>query len=74
MEMTNEEFDRRIKRLTERQQVLAESAELMQGSVSDLGAIVSNMVADTKERRERDHQHFIALAKLLESWAGNGDA
>lgn len=68
--MTNEEFDRRIERLTERHEALAQSVELLRGSVSDLTASVHAMVADTRERETRDRQYFKALAALLGSWGG----
>jgi len=70
--MNNEDIDRRIDRLAERQQALSESVELLSGSVRDLTAVVHAMVADTQERRERDKQYFAALAGLFKSWAGNG--
>ena len=68
--MTNEEL---IARLAERQQALAESVELLRGSVSDLTASVHAMVRDTTERRARDRQYFHVLAQLFEHWGGNGD-
>jgi hypothetical protein len=52
----------------------AHEADIRRSDTWDrLGAIVRNMVADTTERRARDHQYFIALAKLPEFWAGDGD-
>lgn len=72
--MTNEEFDRRIERLTERHEALAQSVELLRGSVSDLTAVARVLVNDTRERESRDRQYFRALAGLLSSWAGeNGE-
>jgi len=68
--MSNEEFDKKIEKLTERHTALAESVELLRGSVSDLTAIVHAIAQDTKEQKERDKRHFTALASLLENWAG----
>ena len=68
--MTNEEFEQRIAKLTERHEALSQSVELLQGSVSDLTAIVRTFAEDTKEQKERDKHHFIALADLLRNWSG----
>jgi hypothetical protein len=66
-----EEADERIR---ERHEALAQSVELLRGSVSDLTAVAHQLVADRKEERERDRQYLKALASLLEHWAGrNGD-
>ena len=70
--MTNEEFDRRIDALTTRHEALAESVELLRGSVSDLTASVHAMVRNTHERGERDRQYLEALADLLKFWAQGG--
>ena len=68
--MTNEEFDRRMDRLTERQEALAESVEMLNHGFVELSSIVRGNITAIKEQRERDKQYFRALARLLESWAG----
>lgn len=71
--MTDQEFDRRITRLTEHQEALAESQELLAATVLELGSIVRGMLTDRAEQRERDKRHMQALAQFLSSWAGNGE-
>ena len=67
--MTNEEFDHRIDAITTRHEALAESVELLRGSLSDLTASVHAMVRDTHERAERDRQYLDAIADLPKFWA-----
>jgi hypothetical protein len=59
-----------LERLVERHEALAESIELLRGSVSDLTAIVHAQATNLKEQRARDRQYFLALSDLLRSWAG----
>ena len=63
-------IDERLERLVERHEALAQSVEMLRGSVSDLTAVVHTLAADTKERKERDKQYMLALASLLQGWAG----
>lgn len=62
--------DERLDRLVDRHEALAESIELLRGSVSDLTAIVHAQTTNLAETRERDRQYFLALADLLRAWAG----
>jgi len=72
--MTNEEFDRRMDRLTERQEALAQSVEMLHDSFTELSAIVRADVTAARDQRERDRRYFHALARLLESWSGGEGA
>jgi hypothetical protein len=69
--MTNEEFNRRIDRLTERQQALAETAELTQASLNDLSAVVRNMVERDRMKAERSARYLSMLSDVLKAWSAD---
>ena len=59
--MTNEEFDKRMDRLTERHEAMAVSMELLQSTVHELSGTMRSLVQRDAERAERD--------KLLKRWS-----
>ena len=68
--MTNEEFDERMDRLTERHEAVAVSMELLQSTVHELSGTMRSLVQRDAERAERDKRYLLALSGLLKSWAG----
>ena len=72
--MTNEEFDKRMDRLTERHEAMAVSMELLQSTVHELSGTMRSLVHRDADRAERDKRYLLALSGLLKSWAGeNGN-
>lgn len=65
-------IDERLEKLVERHEALAQSVDLMVGSMRDLRVIAEAALTRQQEQRERDAQYLRAISEVLKHWA-NGE-